>query len=148
MPLKHGLYLRPEYTVWERMRSRCNNPKDKRYAQYGGRGITVCSRWSDFAAFLADMGPRPTGMTLERKDNDLGYAPSNCRWASRQEQNHNTSRSIHIEHLGEIRTLRQWADALELPYRSIWYRYSQGVRVPELFLPIGATGNQPMRKAE
>lgn len=147
MPLKHGMYKRPEYVVWERMRSRCNNPKDKRYSAYGGRGIKVCVEWDDFSVFLSDMGTRPKGHTLERIDNNLGYCKQNCRWATRQEQNNNTSRSLHIEFEGTLLTLRQWAEKLELPYRSLWYRYSKGVRPPELFAPIGATGNQKIRRA-
>lgn len=147
MPLKHGMYKRPEYVVWERMRSRCNSPTDKRYRSYGGRGISVCPEWDNFARFLADMGERPEGTTLERIDNNLGYSKTNCRWATPQEQNNNTSRSLHIVFQGEQLTLRQWAEKLELPYRSLWYRYSKGVRLPELFAPIGATGNRKIRRS-
>ena len=146
MPLKHGNYKRPEYVVWERMRSRCNSTTDKRYASYGGRGILVCEAWNDFNTFLADMGERPTGYTLERMNNDLGYSKDNCRWATRQEQNNNTQRSLHVEFESTSLTLRQWAEKLSLPYASIWYRYSKGVRPPELFLPIGSTGNKTIRR--
>ena len=71
------------------MRTRCENPNATRYADYGGRGITVCDRWHDFAGFLADMGEQPPGLTLDRKDNDGNYEPGNCRWATRAEQNRN-----------------------------------------------------------
>jgi hypothetical protein len=71
------------------MRKRCHNPNQDNYAYYGGRGITVCERWDDFAAFLADMGERPPGMSLDRVNNDHGYSAANCRWATRTEQAHN-----------------------------------------------------------
>ncbi len=137
MPVKHRQSKLPEYTVWERMRDRCNNPNHKHYMQYGGRGIAVCSRWDDFAAFMEDMGPRPANMSLDRIDNDHGYSPDNCQWATKAQQVNNTQRSIHIEYLGRTQTLKQWSDELGLRYRTIWFRYSEGVRVPALFSPIG-----------
>lgn len=85
----------PEYSAWLNMRGRCFNSNTDRYPRYGGRGITVCARWRDsFENFLADMGRRPPGKTLDRKDNDGNYEPDNCRWATRTEQESNKSTTL------------------------------------------------------
>ena len=81
----------PEYNAWVSMNQRCVNPKNPRFQSYGGRGVTVCAAWREsFEAFFQDMGPRPSAQhSIDRKDNDLGYAPGNCRWATRTEQQNN-----------------------------------------------------------
>lgn len=82
------------HNSWRAMIARCVNPKNIGYPEYGARGITVCARWrSSFANFLADMGERPAGMTLDRRDNDKGYSRRNCRWATPKQQANNTRRS-------------------------------------------------------
>lgn len=91
---KHGGAKRsgraPEYYAWHHMLRRCRDPKSQDFPNYGGRGITVCDRWNDFAAFAADMGARPSpAHTIERRDNDKGYGPDNCEWATRDIQARN-----------------------------------------------------------
>lgn len=84
----------PEYNAWQNMRARCTNVAHPKYPRYGGRGITICDRWSDFANFLADMGRRPAaGYSLERIDNDGNYEPGNCHWATAAAQQQNTCRT-------------------------------------------------------
>lgn len=74
------------YNSWSNMLQRCTNPKNTNYHYYGGRGITVCSRWFDFSKFLIDMGTRPSGKTLDRINNDGNYEPENCKWSTAQQQ--------------------------------------------------------------
>lgn len=106
---RNGKSHTPTYQSWANMRKRCLNEKDRAYTNYGGRGIEVCDRWHDFENFLADMGERPTGLTLERKDNGKGYEPSNCVWATRTEQNRNTRRSALYTYDGITMCEAEWA---------------------------------------
>ena len=83
----------PTYYSWSKMRERCLNPNHVHYDDYGGRGITVCKRWGSFPAFLADMGERPEGTSLDRIDVSRGYSPDNCRWATPEIQARNKRRA-------------------------------------------------------
>lgn len=110
--LKHGLSYTPEYRAWQTMRLRCTEPKNAAFKDYGGRGITVCGRWlNDPAAFVADMGEKPTpAHELDRRDNDAGYTPGNCRWVLRKinDRNRRSNRWLTVD--GERRALVEWAE--------------------------------------
>lgn len=99
-----------EYNSWKGLIQRCTNPNDCHYPEYGARGITVCDRWrASFKDFLADMGPRPTPRhSIDRIDGELGYKPSNCRWATSIEQNRNRRTNFNITLGSETKCFSAW----------------------------------------
>lgn len=103
----HGGAYDGTYRSWAAMRHRCKSDEHSKW--YKNRGIRICRRWMKFENFLADMGERPDGMTLERKDGDRGYEPGNCRWETWSEQARNKSNSILIEYRGITLIPREWA---------------------------------------
>lgn len=109
---KHGFYGTKTYVSWRSMINRCTNSKLAIYKRYGGRGISVCKRWMTFENFLADMGERPEGTSIDRIDNNGNYEPSNCRWASDRQQSENRRSTRWIEHNGTRLTMSGWARKL------------------------------------
>jgi len=109
-PKTHGRSRTSEYMIWSSMKRRCMKPSAADFARYGGRGVTVCESWLTFDGFFADMGMKPSAQhSLERIDNDLGYEPGNCRWATRIEQSNNKRTNHLVEYRGSIMSI---ADAV------------------------------------
>ncbi len=137
----------PELSTWRGMVRRCTNPRDAAFPSYGGRGITVCERWHSFEAFIADMGPRPPGRSLDRIDNNAGYEPGNCRWATATEQQNNKRDNRPLEHDGRTMTLSQWAAETGLKMATIWARLRKGWKVSDALstAPLFAAGERGRR---
>lgn len=122
----------PTYISWSHMMARCFNHKLDKYKYYGGRGITVCDRWKDFRLFVLDMGERPKGTSLDRKDPNGNYEPSNCRWITHLEQCSNRRSNVLIEWQSQTRTLKQWAEHIGIPYKTLWMRRRSGWSVERM----------------
>lgn len=129
----------PEYRSWIAAKTRCSNPNQSNYKNYGARGITMCAGWaSSFENFYHDLGPRPNGHTLERIDNVKGYwcgrcpecrsnnQTANCKWATRLEQNHNTRTNRQLSFQGQTAPLTVWARELGIPRNTIVRRLTNG----------------------
>lgn len=108
------------------MKRRCYDPNNHKYQQYGARGIAVCERWMSFDNFLADMGPKPAGMTLERKNVNGHYTPKNCIWASPKTQANNKTSNRLLTHNGVTLTSAQWAERTGINYVSLRMRLHRG----------------------
>jgi hypothetical protein len=125
----------PTYTSWRAMVDRCTQPGHTAWARYGGAGITVCARWlgaDGFKAFLADMGERSVGTTLDRIDRARGYEPGNCRWATPTEQTLNRSMTRTLTHSdGRVMALTEWARVAGVKAGTLWKRLQSGWSLEE-----------------
>jgi hypothetical protein len=111
------------FYVWSNMLRRCNSKGNIGYANYGGRGISVCERWFQFSNFIQDMGDPPTPLhEIDRIDNDGNYEPGNCKWSTPKEQARNKRTTKWIEHDGQVKSLAEWCEVLGLPYKQTWKR--------------------------
>lgn len=139
----HGQSYDSVYRIWNTMKQRCANPKNTHWDSYGGRGIKVCDRWLTFENFFQDMGERPHGLTLERKDNERGYEPGNVIWASRLDQANNRRTNVFITYNGETRTVAEWGRKTGFGKSAIMNRLSDGWPVERaLTEPLQDTGKR------
>lgn len=144
---KHGHAARgrqsPTYTTYQNMISRCHRPYSAKYAEYGALGITVCDRWREsFENFLADMGERPEGKTIDRRDGSLGYSKENCRWATPKEQQSNISTNVNIEFHGKSQNIGAWAKELGLDASNLAWRLRNGWTIEQALTTKPHTGNR------
>jgi hypothetical protein len=130
IPVEH----KPTWETWRHMISRCCNPTSHAWQRYGGRGLTVCDRWLDFANFLADMGVRPEGQSIERKKNDVGYCPENCVWADTRTQQRNRRNTVYITVCGKRTPLIAACEEYGISYKSVYdRRLRTGTTLTEAF---------------
>lgn len=122
----HGLFGHELYQTWANMRDRCENERSKDFPNYGARGIRVCDEWKDFAVFVSDMGPRPEGHTIERKDGGRGYEPDNCVWATTLTQNRNKRTNLRLRLGGIEMCASLWAEKTGIPLNVIVERKAIG----------------------
>jgi len=130
----HGKNGSPVYSTWQHMKTRCYNPRDKHYASYGGRGISVCSRWLEsFENFYEDMGDPPEGMTLDREANDGNYCKENCRWATKSQQQRNRRNTHLLIYRGETKCLADWAEEMGIHAETLRSRLNLGWSIEKAF---------------
>lgn len=123
----HGDSRTPEHMIWCSMLQRCRNKNSKKFKDYGGRGITVCERWLTYENFISDMGRRPSPKhSIERRDNNAGYSPENCVWATRIEQNNNQRDNVIITLNGQSRTMSQWSRVVGIDEGVLQQRRKRG----------------------
>ena len=123
---KHGLRRHPSYGVWKSMIDRCTNPKSTKFSYYGGRGIGVCESWLRVETFILDMGICPVGFTLERIDNNKGYSPENCKWATLFEQSRNKRSNRMFTYQGVTQCVADWARQFNISELSLRSRLNIG----------------------
>lgn len=134
--IKHGLRSNPVYIIWQAIKARTLNPKNKDYVDYGGRGITICDEWKKSPkAFIQYMGPRPKGYTIERINNDGNYEPGNVRWSSRIEQNRNKRNNRKLLYLGKRRCLAEISKLTNIPHSTLRRRISCGWSLARILTP-------------
>jgi hypothetical protein len=120
--LSHGMTRTPIYAIYRSMMQRCYDQNSTAYNRYGARGINVCEKWQTFEGFYEDMGDKPEGMSLERKDNDGDYCPENVVWAGWKAQANNRRSNRILEHRGKSQTLTQWADEINMKPQTLHAR--------------------------
>lgn len=147
----HGGRRTPEYGPWCHAKDRCFNPNDDDFDEYGGRGITMCTEWrDDFAAFVAHIGPRPSGASLDRIDANGHYEPGNVRWANTITQANNKRSNHRLTYHGERLTLADWAARVDIQAKTLQNRISRGWSVEDALTirpRIGSNGSLRRQQA-
>lgn len=133
--MSHGLSGTPTYISWQSMLTRCKNSSFHKYERYGKRGIKVCERWNKFENFLEHMGIRPDGTTLDRLDVNGDYEPSNCRWATNQEQARNKTTTYWISAFDKTLCLMEWSELTGINRNTIVERLKSGMDPEEALTP-------------
>jgi hypothetical protein len=131
----HNGTYKPEYRVWAAMKSRCSNPKDLSFHNYGGRGIKVCESWLSFENFYTDMGPCPKGLELDRINNDGNYEPGNCEWVTKSANDRNRRNTLMLTLNGVTKAMKTWSEEYGIPHHTVRYRIKRGWE-PNLALTI------------
>lgn len=126
LKMTHGLSHTPTHNTWRGMVERCRNRNHQMYRLYGGRGIKVCERWLTFGNFLADMGEKPIGRSLDRINNNGNYEPENCRWATRLEQARNASTNRLLTYNGKTQNVPEWAEEIGMLADTLHMRLHRG----------------------
>lgn len=152
--LIHGLVNSRTHKSWESMKQRCLNPRSPDYSRYGAKGVLICDQWHSFENFLADMGERPQGTSLDRyPDKNGNYEPRNCRWATPSEQQRNLRNNQYLTYKGQTKLLVDWATEIGIPVDLLRQRLNKGVVEGALFAPsysrfaglVDDTGHMPKR---
>jgi len=136
---QHRMHKHPAYSCWAAMKTRCDNPKDAFYKNYGGRGIAYRPEWKKFSGFWGDMKEDwRKGLSLDRIDNDGNYEPGNCRWATPSQQQRNTRSNRWITYKEKTMILMDWSKELNMKYNLLRYRLDAGWSVERAFTePVG-----------
>lgn len=127
--VKHGFSHKERlYETWKNMRRRCYDPKNKRWKQYGGKGITICQEWADYSVFRAWAlsNGYTDELTIDRINVDGNYCPENCRWSSAKQQANNNTRNRLFEFQGQIHTMSELSDLLGMTYSTVQHRVERG----------------------
>lgn len=133
------------YTAWKNMRQRCQNPNKPKYHNHGGRGIKVAPEWENFATFLADMGEPPPGLSIERRNNELGYSKDNCYWATNREQSRNRRNNLNFTVRGVSGCLKDLCERFQCNYSRTKRRVHRGWPIEQAIFVSKYSGGHPAK---
>lgn len=135
---RHGECYSATYKIWAGILRRCTNPNESSYPDYGGRGIGIDCRWRNYIEFKKDMGEKPSGMSIERKDNNGNYCKENCVWATKKAQCNNRRSNVFLVYNGKSMTISDWATSLGISYHAFYNRLTRWTLAEAIERPIQA----------